>query len=114
VVANGGFTLMGEAVYLRKPMLSIPVGGQFEQVLNARYLEQMGYGLYSPSLTSDILKRFLLQLPFFEEKLAGYSQDGNKLLLAKVDELLEQVAAGQASAPNAEPPSLEAPRFEER
>ena len=30
---------MGEAVYLRRPMLAVPVGGQFEQVLNARYLE---------------------------------------------------------------------------
>ena len=38
VVAGGGFTLMGEAVYLRRPMLAIPVRKQFEQVLNARYL----------------------------------------------------------------------------
>ncbi len=114
VVANGGFTLMGEAVYLHKPMLSLPVGGQFEQVLNARYLEKMGFGLYAPALTSDLLKRFLLQVPFFEEKLAAYQQDGNKLLLAKVEELLAQVAAGQASAPDAEPPTSEGPRFEER
>src|SRR5690606_25329441 len=37
VIAGGGFTLMGEAVYLRKPMLAIPLAGQFEQMLNARY-----------------------------------------------------------------------------
>ena len=42
VIASGGFTLMGEAVYLRRPMLAVPVGGQFEQVLNARYLEARG------------------------------------------------------------------------
>src|SRR4051812_17973597 len=41
VIAGGGFTLMSEAVYLHKPMLSIPVEGQFEQVLNARYLENL-------------------------------------------------------------------------
>jgi uncharacterized protein (TIGR00661 family) len=116
VVANGGFTLMSEAVYLHKPMLCLPVGGQFEQVLNARYLEQMGFGLYAPGLTSDILKRFLLQLPFFEEKLADYRQDGNKLLLGKVDELLAQVAAGRGTAPGAldEPPSLESGAFKDR
>lgn len=117
VVANGGFTLMSECVYLHKPMLALPVAGQFEQVLNARYLEQLGYGLYAPALTRDLLKRFLLQIPFFEEKLAGYSQDANRLLLAKLDELLAQVAAGRGVAPGAvedEPPSLEAPRFQER
>jgi uncharacterized protein (TIGR00661 family) len=40
VIAGGGFTLMGEAVYLHKPMLAVPVGRQFEQVLNARYLRE--------------------------------------------------------------------------
>src|SRR5262249_47525844 len=34
VIAGGGFTLMGEAVYLRKPMLSVPLAKQFEQVMN--------------------------------------------------------------------------------
>jgi len=116
VVANGGFTLMSECVYLRKPMLCVPVGGQFEQVLNARYLEQLGFGLYAPELTGDGLKKFLLQLPFFDEKLAGYRQDDNQLLLAKLDELLEQVASGKAQAPEnlEEPASLEAPAFKER
>jgi len=117
VIANGGFTLMGECVYLHKPLLCIPVGGQFEQVLNARYLEELGFGLYIPELKADLLKRFLLQIPFFAEKLSAYSQDGNKLLLGKVDELLEQVAAGRGLAPGAvsdEPPSLESPAFRER
>ncbi len=36
VIAGGGFTLMGEAVYLHKPMLAVPLERQFEQVLNAR------------------------------------------------------------------------------
>ena len=35
---------MGEAVYLHKPMLAVPLARQFEQVLNARYLEHEGYG----------------------------------------------------------------------
>ena len=41
VIAGGGFTLMGEAVYLHKPMLGVPVGHQFEQVMNVRYLEYL-------------------------------------------------------------------------
>jgi hypothetical protein len=35
VVAGGGFTLLSEAVFLHKPVLSVPVERQFEQVLNA-------------------------------------------------------------------------------
>ncbi len=115
VIANGGFTLMGEAVYLHKPMLSIPVGGQFEQVLNARYLEREGYGLYAPELTEEWLRRFLDDLPSFERRLAGYHQDGNRDLFARLDSLLDQVAAGRGEGPEdlQEPPSLEAPRFSE-
>ncbi|HCF57573.1 MAG TPA: teichoic acid biosynthesis protein [Myxococcales bacterium] len=116
VIANGGFTLMSEAVYLHKPMLALPVGGQFEQVLNARYLEEEGFGLYAPTLTDEALERFLPMVARCSDKLAGYRQDGNRALLAKLDELLEQVAAGRGLAPEAieEPPSIEAPRFTER
>ena len=93
VIASAGFTLMGEAVYLRRPMLAIPVGGQFEQVLNARYLEAEGYGLAADELTSERLSEFLERLPDFERKLAGYHQRGNVELLAKLDDILLQAAA---------------------
>ena len=43
-MAGGGFTLMSEAVYLHKPLLSVPVVGQFEQVLNALYLQALNFG----------------------------------------------------------------------
>src|SRR5580693_7331144 len=51
VIAGGGFTLMGEAVYLQKPMLAVPLEHQFEQVMNARYLEAEGFGRMARSLT---------------------------------------------------------------
>ena len=39
VITSAGFTLLGEAVYLHKPVLAIPVEGQFEQILNAHYVD---------------------------------------------------------------------------
>ena len=90
VVAGGGFTLMGEAVYLRRPMLSIPIRGQFEQVLNARYLEHEGYGLGADELTPTRLGELIERLPDFERKLATYTQDGNTDLLAAVERGLEE------------------------
>jgi uncharacterized protein (TIGR00661 family) len=102
VIASGGFTLMGEAVYLRRPMLAIPVGGQFEQVLNARYLEAEGYGLGAAALTSERLAEFIERLPDFERRLSGYQQQGNVELLAKLDHTLVQaMASRQSDAPDA-------------
>lgn len=95
VIAGGGFTLMGEAVYLRKPMLAVPLEHQFEQVLNARYLEREGFGrgaanLDDPSTVLDFVKA----IPSCEEKLARYEQNGNKVLLDTLDSLLDRAAAG--------------------
>jgi uncharacterized protein (TIGR00661 family) len=93
VVAGGGFTLLSEAVYLRKPVLSVPVERQFEQVLNALYLQELGYGRYARSLDPEALDAFLTGLPEHERALAGYSQDGNAVALATVKEQLGMVAA---------------------
>ena len=93
VVAGGGFTLLGEAVYLHKPVLSVPVERQFEQVLNALYIQALGYGAYARRLDEDVLGAFLARVPEHERALAGYAQDGNAVALATVNEQLDRVAA---------------------
>jgi uncharacterized protein (TIGR00661 family) len=97
VIASAGFTLMGEAVYLRRPMLAVPLKEQFEQILNARYLEREGYGLAAETIDAPALGRFLEGLPDFERKLAGYSQDGNTDLLGALDASLARAAGGAES-----------------
>ncbi len=95
VLGGGGFTLMGEAVYLHKPMLSVPIGRQFEQVLNARWLERLGFGRYAADVTEPAAVRaFVDDIPRHEEALAAYSQDGNEDLLEAVDQQLDRMAAG--------------------
>ncbi|MBI5499140.1 MAG: teichoic acid biosynthesis protein [Deltaproteobacteria bacterium] len=96
VIAGGGFTLLGEAVFLHKPVLSVPVRGQFEQVLNGRYLERDGYGMTAPEIDEAVLGRFLERLDACEERLAGVTQDGNKDLFAALDSHLDRAAAGVA------------------
>jgi uncharacterized protein (TIGR00661 family) len=94
VIAPGGFTLMGEAVYLHKPMLSVPLAGQFEQILNARYLEKEGYGMAADDL-DDVrtVPAFLERIPDHARALAGYQQDGNREILAGVDRFLASHAS---------------------
>jgi uncharacterized protein (TIGR00661 family) len=95
VVAGGGFTLLGEAVYLHKPMLSVPVRGQFEQVLNARYLEKLGYGRFAENLEDPrTVHDFVAAIGEHEKALERYAQDGNKEILAFLDGLLDKAAAG--------------------
>jgi uncharacterized protein (TIGR00661 family) len=86
VVAGGGFSLLSEAVYLGKPVLSVPLEGQFEQVLNARYLQREGFGMCALEVTPTVLPEFLARLEEFERALAGYEQVGNTVALTTIEE----------------------------
>jgi uncharacterized protein (TIGR00661 family) len=91
VVANGGFTLLSEAVYLHKPILSMPVRKQFEQVMNARYVEHLRYGVFAETLTSQALGTFLERIPECTSALSSYRQDGNTEILQALDAALARV-----------------------
>jgi uncharacterized protein (TIGR00661 family) len=97
VVAGGGFTLLSEAVYLHKPVLSIPVEGQFEQVLNALYIQQLGYGAYARTLTAEALTEFLGRTPEYARALSSYYQEGNVLAVGALREQLVRVAEAKAA-----------------
>lgn len=95
VIAGGGFTLMGEAVYMRKPMLAVPMHRQFEQIMNGKYLEIEGYGQWAETLDDPAtVTRFLDAVPACEKKLAGYSQNGNERLFAALDQFIDRAEAG--------------------
>src|ERR1700722_9683933 len=46
IIANAGFSLVSEALYLGKPYLAVPVKNQFEQTFNAYYVDKLGYGAW--------------------------------------------------------------------
>jgi len=84
VIANGGFSFISEAVYFKKPIYSFPIHNQFEQYMNAAYINKLGYGRHFNSLNADYLKSFLYDLPLFKKNLSNYFQDGNQLLFNKL------------------------------
>jgi uncharacterized protein (TIGR00661 family) len=59
VIASAGFSLVSECMALRKRMLLVPVAGQYEQLLNARYVERLGLGTWDRRLTPAAVSRFL-------------------------------------------------------
>jgi len=89
VISGGGFTLMGEAIYLGKPILSVPLVGQFEQVLNANYLQKLGYGERAVEVTSSGVKSFLDKMPWYQERLAGFKHDQNEGFFATLEQAME-------------------------
>lgn len=79
IIATAGFTLMSEALYLKKPYLALPLRGQFEQILNALFLEQAGYGDYSDDLQEEEVSDFLAKMESYRQELNGYEVDFQKL-----------------------------------
>jgi uncharacterized protein (TIGR00661 family) len=106
VIAGGGFSLMSEAVSLRVPMLSSPVVGQFEQELNARYLQELGFGAYAAELDRDNIQRFIEQIDGYAARLASRPRHDNSMLFRCLAELIERVARGEARPERVESPSL--------
>ncbi|MCP4132205.1 MAG: UDP-glucuronosyltransferase [bacterium] len=91
VITNGGFSLISEAVYLNKPVCSIPIKKQFEQFVNAAYIEKMGYGRHFDDFSADGIKSFIYDLDMFQENVNQYKQDGNNETFRKLDEALEEI-----------------------
>ncbi|MGD8926397.1 MAG: glycosyltransferase family protein [Thioalkalispiraceae bacterium] len=89
VIATAGFTLITESLYLAKPYLALPMEGQFEQVLNALMLDDLGYGKASFTLTDNDIADFLNNLPGYYTRLQSYPHEGNSKILSFIDSLLK-------------------------
>lgn len=59
VIASAGYSLISECLHLRKKMLLLPLAGQYEQLLNARYIEKLGLGAWSKQVDEPAVSRFL-------------------------------------------------------
>lgn len=69
VITNGGFSFITEALQLEKPVLSIPVNKQFEQILNAIYIDRLGYGKHHDKITQNILDNFLDNVEVYRKNI---------------------------------------------
>lgn len=86
-LAGGGFSLMSECVHLGVPLYAVPIEGQYEQELNARYLTALGYGAWSPDFDRDAIAAWLAAVA----PTTPYVQEPAEVLFARVDELLGAV-----------------------
>ncbi len=89
VITNGGFTLISEALYLEKPILSIPVKKQFEQILNAIYLKRLEYGEFHEDPDKNDIQKFLENLDVYRENIkTRFQHDENQGIFQELDKII--------------------------
>lgn len=95
ILSGGSFTVLTESLAIRKPILSIPIKGQFEQEMNAFYLEKSGYGKGCETITKEIIEDFLNYLDFYKDNLRDYKSRGNEELFQAIDVFISNIQALQ-------------------
>lgn len=92
VITNGGFNVIAEAVYFRKPVLSIPILNHFEQLQNAIMLQERGLGKAARRISVRVLNDFIHSIDSIREHAPKIVFD-NSILFQKLDAVLCKLAA---------------------
>lgn len=90
VVTNGGFTLISEAIYLKKPIYSIPAIGNFEQLLNGYYVDKLGYGEMHKKINVETLKNFLNNLDNYQKNLNNVKNSDNSGIIKELEKSIKE------------------------
>jgi uncharacterized protein (TIGR00661 family) len=91
VIASAGFTLMSEALYLKKPYFAIPLKGQFEQTINAIFLKKAGFGDFSENPTKEQIDSFLSSINKCRARLRQYKTSPHEAMNV-MDKLIKKFA----------------------
>jgi uncharacterized protein (TIGR00661 family) len=96
LVSTAGNQLVGEAMYLGKPCLAQPEERNFEQSVNAHFLEKSGAGwAHREALTPGLLGRFLDAAPALRPAHSPEAVRGNDVVVAELERRLQ----GRHAAP---------------
>lgn len=90
IIVNGGFTMISEAIYLKKPIYSTPAHKNFEQILNGFYVEKLGFGESHEELNVDEIEAFLNNLDVYEANLDKVKPWDNSAILEDLDLSIEK------------------------
>jgi uncharacterized protein (TIGR00661 family) len=101
LVCTAGNQLVGEAIYLRKPVLAIPEAGNYEQFINAHFVRQMNAGedLTPGGMNLKRLNRFLDRLGSFRSSVPPERMNGLPHSLAVLQRHLQTAPAASSGHP---------------
>src|SRR5262249_2970715 len=102
VISTAGNQLVGEALFLQKPLLVLPERC-VEQRMNALAVERLGIArkLRPHESTLPALRSFLDRLDVYRQRMAGQHRDGLPEALAPLDQFLAELVP---SAARTDPP----------
>jgi uncharacterized protein (TIGR00661 family) len=92
VVCGGSHTLISEALFYGKPVISFPIKGAFEQFLNAFYLARLGYGRYFTGFhpRPEIIPAFEAGLEGCQDNIQAGNFCGNQEIFGLVDQFIRE------------------------
>jgi uncharacterized protein (TIGR00661 family) len=92
IIATAGFSLISEALFLKKPYFAVPQPGQFEQFFNSISLKHSGFGDYSElnDLSEKKIKDFLSNSEEYKKNLKKYSPDYD-LVFKELDKAVNEL-----------------------
>jgi uncharacterized protein (TIGR00661 family) len=92
VVCGGSHTLVSEALFYGKPVISFPIKTAFEQFLNAFYVERLGYGRYFTGFRPrpEILPAFEARLEGYRDHIRTGNFCGNQEIFDLVDQFIRE------------------------
>ena len=68
IISTAGHSLLSEAMYLGIPVYAIPVS-PYEQHMNARVIQESGFGIACPKIDGKKLTHFIENIPQFEKAI---------------------------------------------
>jgi len=99
LVTTAGNQLVGEALYLGKPVLAMPEPNNQEQYINAHFLREEGTGdwIDLDRLTPATLRGFTEKLDEYRSHIVPDKFNGNPLAIKTIEDFLSSIAEGRAS-----------------
>ena len=85
IITNAGFTVLSEALYLKKPVFVLAVRHQFEQILNGKFIQSIGAGVSYLHFDEKNIKDFLKNLEKYKKNLKNYKSGNQKETLKKIE-----------------------------
>lgn len=97
VICAAGNQLLGESLFLGKPVMALPEEYHHEQMINAHFIAHLGVGMWSTleTLTPEMLTEFRAREQQFRAALQSMQGrlDGTAEALAEIQRLLEPAAS---------------------
>ncbi|HRZ11749.1 MAG TPA: glycosyltransferase family protein [Kiritimatiellia bacterium] len=90
VICGGGHSLISEALYYGKPVLSFPIRRAIEQWLNAWHVERLGYGRMLASFypSPGFIRDFESKSDRYRERIRGALFYGNEVVQQRIQSFL--------------------------